>query len=84
MLIQMGIYQAKELRADFVSFGVRAILMVVIALAVTAVCDVLTTIIKHKKDSKVSLGKEIVNDLIHNYSWVTAIIFALTLPITTT
>ena len=83
MLIQMGIYQAKELRADFVSFGVRAILMVVIALAVTAVCDVLTTIIKHKKDSKVSLGKEIVNDLIHNYSWVTAIIFALTLPVYT-
>lgn len=82
-LINMGIYQAKVLRTDFVNYGVRSILMVVIALATTAICDVVTTLVKHKKDSKESLGKEIVNDLIHNYSWVSAIIFALTVPVYT-
>ncbi len=65
------------------SYGLKSILMVLVALVVTAVCDVLTTLIKHKKDSKDSLGKEIVHDLIHNYSYVTAIIFALTLPVYT-
>ena len=72
----MVIYEA-------VNYGLRSILMVVIALATTAVCDVVTTLLKHKKNSKESLGKEIVNDLIHNYSWVTAIIFALTVPVYT-
>ncbi len=64
-------------------YGLKSILMVIVALAVTAVCDVLTTLVRHKKDSKLSLGKEIVHDLIHNYSYVTAIIFALTLPVYT-
>lgn len=72
----MAIYEA-------VSYGLKSILMVVVALATTAVCDVVTTLLKHKKNSKESLGKEIVNDLIHNYSWVTAIIFALTIPVYT-
>ena len=47
-----------------VNYGLRAILMVVIAVAVTAVCDVLTTIIKHKKDSKESLKNEILYDFL--------------------
>lgn len=64
-------------------FGVKSILMMLVALAVTAVCDVITTLLKHKKDSKESLGKEIVHDLVHNYSWITAIIFTLTLPVWT-
>ena len=68
---------------EYVNYGLKAILMVVVAVAVTAACDVLTTIIKHKKDSKESLGKEIVHDLIHNYSWISAIIFALCLPVYT-
>ena len=68
---------------ETVNYGLKSILMVVIALATTAVCDVVTTLLKHKKNSKESLGKEIVNDLIHNYSWVSAIIFALTVPVYT-
>ena len=72
----MVIYEA-------VGYGLKSILMVVVALATTAVCDVVTTLLKHKKNSKETLGKEIVNDLIHNYSWVTAIIFALTIPVYT-
>ena len=68
---------------EAVGYGLKSILMVVVALATTAVCDVVTTLLKHKKNSKETLGKEIVNDLIHNYSWVTAIIFALTIPVYT-
>lgn len=81
-LIQQGKREPKEI-LDFVNYGVRSILMVVIALVTTAACDVVNTLIRHKKDSKLSLGKEIVYDLVHNYSYVTAIIFALTLPVYT-
>ena len=81
-LIQQGKREPKEI-LDFVNYGVRSILMVVIALVTTAACDVANTLIRHKKDSKLSLGKEIVYDLVHNYSYVTAIIFALTLPVYT-
>lgn len=80
--IANGKKEAKEV-LDLVNYGVRAILMVVIALITTAACDVVNTLIRHKKDSKLSLGKEIVYDLVHNYSYVTAIIFALTLPVYT-
>ena len=72
------VYTFKEAGSEY---GIKSILMMVVAVAVTAVCDVLTTIIKHKKDSKESLGKEIVHDLVHNYSWITAVIFTLTLPV---
>ena len=82
-LINMGVLKPMVLRDDFVDYGIRSILMVVIAVAVTAVCDVVTTLAKHKKDSKLSLGKEIVRDLIHNYSWISAIIFTLCLPVYT-
>ena len=81
-LIQQGKREPKEI-LDFVNYGVRSILMVVIALVTTAACDVVNTLIRHKKDSKLSLEKEIVYDLVHNYSYVTAIIFALTLPVYT-
>ena len=62
-------------------YGVKSILMMLVALITTAACDVVTTVIKHKKGSKTPLGKEIVNDLIHNYSWITAVIYTLTLPV---
>lgn len=67
--------------AEATHYGVRSILIVLVALITTACCDVLTTIAKHKKNSKHSLGHEIVHDLIHNYSYVTAIIYSLTLPV---
>ena len=50
-LINMGVLKPMVLRDDFVDYGIRSILMVVIAVAVTAVCDVVTTLAKHKKDS---------------------------------
>ena len=62
-------------------YGVKAILMLVVALATTAACDVINTLLRHKKDAKTSLGSEILHDLVHNYSYVTAIIFTLTLPV---
>lgn len=63
------------------AFGVKAILMMVVALVTTAACDVVNTLLRHKKDSKTSLKDEILHDLVHNYSYVTAIIFTLTLPV---
>lgn len=80
--IANGKREAKEI-LDLVNYGIRSILMVLVALVTTAGCDVVNTLIRHKKDSKLSLGKEIVYDLVHNYSYVTAIIFALTLPVYT-
>lgn len=62
-------------------FGVKSILMMVVALVTTAACDVVNTLLRHKKDSKTTLLNEILHDLVHNYSYVTAIIFTLTLPV---
>ena len=62
-------------------YGVKSILMMVVALVTTAACDVVNTLLRHKKDSKTSLKDEILHDLVHNYSYVTAIIFTLTLPV---
>ena len=77
------IASGKKEALELVNYGIRSILMVLVALVTTAACDVVNTLIRHKKDSKLSLGKEIVYDLVHNYSYVTAIIFALTLPVYT-
>jgi len=65
------------------SYGLRAFLLLVVALATTAVCDALTTIIRFKKDGKQTLLEKIWYDLKYNYSYVTAIIFVLTLPVWT-
>lgn len=62
-------------------YGVKSILLMVVSLAVTAVCDVITTVLKNKKDK--TLGKKIVYDLVHNYSWITAMIFTLLCPVWT-
>ena len=64
-------------------YGVKSILMMVISLVTTAACDVVNTLLRRKKDSKTSLKDEILYDLVHNYSYVTAIIFTLTLPVWT-
>ena len=77
------IASGKKEALELVNYGIRSVLMVLVALVTTAACDVVNTLIRHKKDSKLSLGKEIVYDLVHNYSYVTAIIFALTLPVYT-
>lgn len=63
------------------SYGIKSILLMIVSVAVTAVCDVLTTVLKNKKDK--TLGKKIVYDLIHNYSWITAMIFTLLCPVWT-
>ena len=51
--IASGKREAKEV-LDLVNYGIRAVLMVVIALVTTAACDVVNTLIRHKKDSKLS------------------------------
>ncbi len=59
--------------------GVKAILLVVVALVVTAAIDALVAIIRHKKGG--NLLREILDSVIHNYSYVTAIIFTLCCPV---
>ena len=61
--------------------GLKSILLMIVSLAVTAVCDVITTVLKNKKDK--TLLKKIGYDLIHNYSWITAMIFTLLCPVWT-
>ncbi len=62
------------------AYGIKAILMVVVSLVVTLLADVLVAAIRHK-ESHGPMMKHIIDQVIHNYSYVTAIIFALTLPI---
>ena len=63
------------------SFGVKSILLMVVSVAVTFACDAINTVVRNKKDK--TLGKKIVYDLIHNYSWITAMIFTLCCPVWT-
>lgn len=65
-----------------VDYGVKAILMGVIAMAVTLLCDVLVSAIRYKNE-KGPFGKVLLKDVFQNFSLVTALIFALTLPIGT-
>jgi Na+-translocating ferredoxin:NAD+ oxidoreductase RnfD subunit len=62
-------------------FGLWSILNMVIALIVTECCDVVTALVRHKKGE--SRKEEIIYLLGHNYSFVTAAILVLTLPVWT-
>jgi len=68
---------------EYMNYGIRAILIMIISIVTALVCDTIWTLCAHKKDSKLSLGKELVQNLVYNYSWITAMIFALTLPVYT-
>jgi len=63
-------------------YGVKAILMVVVAVGVTLLGDVLVAAIRYK-ENKGPIVKYILDEVVHNYSYITAVIFALTLPIGT-
>ncbi|MGM9857671.1 MAG: RnfABCDGE type electron transport complex subunit D [Bacilli bacterium] len=66
------------------SYGVKSILLMLVSVGVTAVCDVLTTLFRNLKVLKgKELGKKIVYDLVHNYSWITAMILTLICPVWT-
>ena len=61
------------------TFGVRAILLMVVALVTTATIDAIVALIKHKKGAKIL--DEVVNSVVKSYSYVTAIIFTLCCPV---
>ena len=61
------------------TFGIRAILLMVVALVTTAAIDAIVALIKHKKGAKVL--DEVVNSVVKSYSYVTAIIFTLCCPV---
>ena len=63
------------------NYGLRAILLPLIAILACDVSDVVTSLLRHKKGE--NLGKEILDNLIYNYSWISGLIFALTLPVYT-
>ena len=59
--------------------GLRAILLMVVAVAFTAFIDAVVALIRHKKGQ--DIVREVVDGVVHNYSYVTAIIFTLCCPV---
>lgn len=80
--ILANLVSAKE-ELNTVNYGLRSILMLLICLFTTCVCDVLTSILRYNKKSNVTLLNKIKHDLIYNYSYISAIIFVLSLPVYT-
>ena len=68
---------------SYINYGIRAILVVLVAVITSLACDAIWTVCTHKKDSKKSLVEELKYNLLHNYSYVSALIFALTMPVYT-
>jgi electron transport complex protein RnfD len=64
------------------SYGLKAILMVVVAVVTTLICDVLVAAISYR-DKDVPFGPYLFKAIKENYSLVTALIFVLSLPIGT-
>lgn len=64
------------------SYGLKAILMVVVAVVTTLICDVLVGAISYR-DKEKPFGRYLFTRIKENYSLVTALIFALSLPIGT-
>ena len=64
-----------------IKYGLQSILLMLTSLGTTLVCDVITTVLKNKKDA--TLKQKIPYDLVHNYSWITAMIFTLCCPVWT-
>ncbi len=65
-----------------VNYGLKAIFMVLVAMAVTLLADVLVMAIRYKPE-KGPFAKVLLKEVFQNFSLITAIIFALTLPIGT-
>ena len=64
-----------------IKYGLQSIFLMLTSLGTTLVCDVITTVLKNKKDA--TLKQKIPYDLVHNYSWITAMIFTLCCPVWT-
>lgn len=64
------------------SYGLKAILMVVVAIVTTLICDVLVGAITYR-DKEQPFGPYLFKKVKENYSLVTSLIFALSLPIGT-
>jgi len=64
------------------SYGIKAIFMVVVAVVTTFICDVLVGAITYR-DREKPFGSYLFKAIMENYSLVTALIFALSLPIGT-
>ena len=85
LAIALGILWIAAITTTFIKlgtgYGLKSIFLMVVALVTTAACDVITTVLKNKKDK--TLGPKILHDLIYNNSWITAMIFTLICPVWT-
>ncbi|MDY2745929.1 MAG: RnfABCDGE type electron transport complex subunit D [Bacilli bacterium] len=83
--IRLGIIWILAVVMSFVKLGIKyglqSIFLMLTSLGTTLVCDVITTVLKNKKDA--TLKQKIPYDLVHNYSWITAMIFTLCCPVWT-
>ena len=83
--ISLGIIWILAVVMSFVKlgskYGLQSIFLMLTSLGTTLVCDVITTVLKNKKDA--TLKQKIPYDLVHNYSWITAMIFTLCCPVWT-
>ena len=62
------------------NYGLMSILNVLIAVIVSAGCDAIINLVKQLKKNKTVDGKELLKYVVHNYSYVSGLIFALTVP----
>lgn len=85
LMIALLIVWAAAIAYNFtigVDYGVKAILMVLVASVTTILCDVLVAAIRFKKENG-KFGQFLLISIRDNFSLITALIFALTLPIGT-
>jgi electron transport complex protein RnfD len=84
LTIALGIVWLAAVITTFIKapkYGIHSIFLMVVAVLVTFACDAINTVLRNKKDKE--LPKKILHDITHNYSWVTAMIFTLTVPVWT-
>lgn len=65
------------------NYGLKAILMLLVSVVVTFLCDLFVAGIRYKKEKDGKFGPYLWNFLLSNYSLITAVILTLTLPIGT-
>jgi electron transport complex protein RnfD len=65
------------------AYGVKAILMLLVSVAVTLLCDIFAAGVRYKKAKDGDFAKYLGQFLLGNYSIITAVILTLTLPIGT-
>lgn len=86
LLIGLGVIFVAAVVYNFilgVNYGIKAILMMVVAVVVTWLSDIIAAALRYNKKKDGVFTDYLVDFITSNYSVVTAVIFTLTLPIGT-